>query len=279
MEVFTNPMTRKLFAFAIAMFLLAACFSCAAGAEEYPATPTDLGCVHEHTQITIYFYDSPAYTAVNGESHRVSGPAVVETDCLDCGEVLSIEETANAEELRPHTFKKDTCVLCGFRMKKKQPDKERTDAQGERTMYARKEESGDGLLTLTLSPADLTELESEQVQVVIVRGENGDTAIALPVQEVLTQTEQTGSDLYLQMAEREDGSFFAGLFLVSGSDRTEPEEKGITLRFYQKTKVNVRVSMAPADTDQLVETQGEWNDKGYWAVPYVAEGTYFLLPR
>ena len=44
--------------------------------------------------------------------------------------------------------------------------------------------------------------------------------------------------------------------------------------------MNVRVSMAPTDTDQLVETQSEWNDKGYyWAVPYVAEGTYFLLPR
>ena len=131
----------------------------------------------------------------------------------------------------------------------------------------------------TLSPADLTELENEQVQVVIVRPENGDAAIALPVQEVLTQTEKTGTDLYLQMAEREDGSFFAGLYLVSGSEWTEPEDDGITLRFYQKTKVNVRVSMAPADTDQLVETQGEWNDKGYyWAVPYVAEGTYFL-PR
>lgn len=272
-------MTRKLIAFAMAMLLLAACFSGAAGAEESPATPTDLGCAHEHTQITIYFYDSPAYTAVNGESHRVSGPAVVETECLDCGEVLSVEETANAEEIRPHTFKKDTCVLCGYRMKKKQPDREQGDAQGERTIYARKDENGDGMLTLTLSPADLTELENEQVQVVIVRAENGDTAIALPVQKALTETEKTGRDLYLQMAERDDGSFFAGLYLVSGSDWTEPEEDGITLRFYQKTKANVRVSMAPADSDQLVETQGEWNEKGYWAVPYVAEGTYFLLPR
>ena len=273
-------MTRKLFAFAMATLLLAACFSGAAGAEESPATPTDLGCAHEHTKITIYFYDAPAYTAVDGETHRVSGPALVETDCLDCGEVLSIEEVANAEEIRPHTFKKDTCVLCGFHAKKKQPERERVDAQGERTIYARKDDNADGLLTLTLSPADLTELENEQVQVVIVRPENGDAAIALPVQEVLTQTEKTGTDLYLQMAEREDGSFFAGLYLVSGSDWTEPEDDGITLRFYQKTKVNVRVSMAPADTDQLVETQSEWNDKGYyWAVPYVAEGTYFLLPR
>ena len=104
-------MTRKLFAFAMATLLLAACFSGAAGAEESPATPTDLGCAHEHTQIIIRFYDVPAYTAVDAETHRVSGPALVETDCQDCGEVLSVEEVANAEEIRPHTFKNSLSIL------------------------------------------------------------------------------------------------------------------------------------------------------------------------
>ena len=29
--------------------------------------------------------------------------------------------------------------------------------------------------------------------------------------------------------------------------------------------------------DTLIEAEGVWNEKGYWSVPYVEEGTYFLL--
>lgn len=271
-------MTRKLLAFAMIMLMVFACLSGAAGAEQVPATPTDLDCAHEHTQITIYFYDAPSYTAVNAESHKVSGPAIIVTQCLDCGEDLFIDEVDNAEEIRPHTLKKGVCVLCGFRIKSKTPEKETGDAPGERTIYARKDENGDGLLSLTLSAEDLTQMEVEQVQTVVVREEGGDAAVALPVAVVLSQAEMNSADLYLQMAEREDKSLFVGLYLVSETERREPTDDGITLRFYQQTKTNVRVSMAPADTDQLVETTGEWNDKGYWSVPYVAEGTYFLLP-
>ena len=39
----------------------------------------------------------------------------------------------------------------------------------------------------------------------------------------------------------------------------------------------IRVSFAPAYSDTLVETKGIWNERGYWSVPYTAEGTYFLL--
>ena len=269
-------MIRKRFAFALVLLLLAALCG-AALAEQTPATPTDLSCAHEHTKITIYFYDSPAYTSVSEESHRVSGPAVVETECLDCGAVLSAEEAADAEEIRPHTFKKGTCVLCGFHMKNTVPEPEPADDPGERTIYASRDEDGDGLLSLTLSPEELTRMESEQVETVVVREEGGDTAVALPVAEVLTQAEQNSATFYLQMAEREDKSLFVGLYLVSEAGRAEPEDEGITLRFYQQTKEDVRVSLAPADADELVETEGEWNDKGYWSVPYVAEGTYFLL--
>ena len=270
-------MTRKSIAFVMTVLLLSVCLSGLAGAES-PATPTDLGCMHEHRKITVYFYDSPSYTPVNGETHKVYGPAVVETDCEDCGAVLSIEETANAEEIHPHSLKNGVCALCGFHVRTRQPDRPTGDTPGERTVYASRDGGSNGMLTLTLSPAELTEMESDQVQVVIVRGESGETAIALPVQEVLTQTEKTGTDLYLQMAEQEDGSLFAGLYLVSGSAWTEPDDDGITLRFYQQTKTNVRVSVSPADTDQLMDAKSEWNDKGYWSVPYVAEGTYFLLP-
>ena len=34
-------------------------------------------------------------------------------------------------------------------------------------------------------------------------------------------------------------------------------------------------SLSPSATDDLVEAETAWNDKGYWTVPYQAEGTYF----
>ena len=146
------------------------------------------------------------------------------------------------------------------------------------TIIAQEDDSADGLLTLTLTNTDLYEMETASVSTVLVRGRTGDAAVALVVPDVLGQTEQAGADLYLQLAEREDGSFFAGLYLVSGpGEKTEPEDEGISLRFYRQNLSNVRVSLAPADEDTLIEAEGVWNEKGYWSVPYVEEGTYFLL--
>ena len=272
-------MMTKRIAFAIGLLLLFSLCSGAAGAEEpVPATPTDLACLHEHTKTTIYFFDSPAYTPVDVESHQVSGPATIETVCLDCGELLSSETVDNAEEIRPHSMKKGACVLCGYRPKAKAPEERPTDAPGEMTIIAQEDDSADGLLTLTLTNTDLYEMETASVSTVLVRGRTGDTAVALVVPDVLGQTEQAGADLYLQLAEREDGSFFAGLYLVSGpGEKTEPEDEGISLRFYRQNLSNVRVSLAPADEDTLIEAEGVWNEKGYWSVPYVEEGTYFLL--
>ena len=117
-------MTRKRFVSAILMLLL---FISAAAAAEAPtpATPTDLACLHEHTKTTVYFFDSPSYTPVNADSHRVYGPATVETVCLDCGEVLSSETVDSAEEIRSHSFKKGVCALCGYRLKKKTQEESR----------------------------------------------------------------------------------------------------------------------------------------------------------
>ena len=124
----------------------------------------------------------------------------------------------------------------------------------------------------------LYELEKENISILLVRGKRGDAAVALNVASVLGQTERTGADLHLKLAEREDGSFYAGLYLDSGSgERIDPADAGITVRFYRSSKSNVRASMAPADRDTLIETESVWNEKGYWSVPYLEEGTYFLL--
>ena len=270
-------MNRKRLAIAMGMLLLLSLFSGAAGAEgPVPATPSDLTCLHEHTKTTIYFYDSPAYTPVNAVSHLVSGPAAILTTCLDCGATVSTENVNNAEETRPHSIKKGVCVLCGYRMKNR-PEERPADEPGEMTIIAPEDERT-GLLTLTLTSTDLYALKNAGIMTALVRGATGDAAVALGVAEMLGQTEQTGTDLYLQLAEREDGSFFTALRLVNGDgEQTAPADEGIRLRFYRQNLSNVRVQLAPADEDTLIEAESEWNEKGYWTVQYVEEGTYFLL--
>ncbi len=271
-------MTRKSIVFAI-LLLLFILLSGAAGAEEPGlATPTDLACAHEKTKTTIYFFESPAYTSVNKETHRVSGPGDIETVCLDCGETLSYETVENAEEIRPHSMKKGKCVLCGFRDNAGAAKTAPASVSGERKVVAREEGNTKGLLTLTMTNEDLYELTGENVYTVLVQGKTGNAAVALNVTEMLGQTENTGADLKLELAEQEDDSIFASLYLVSDSgSRSQPGNAGITLRFYRQTKSNVRVSLAPAGEDSLIETEAVWNEKGYWSVPYLQEGTYFLL--
>ena len=272
-------MTRKSFVFAMLLLLLFCLFSGTAGAEEPDlATPTDLDCTHEHTKTIIYFFDSPAYTSMNADTHRVSGPATVEVACEDCGLVLSSETVDNAEEIRPHRMKKGVCVLCGFKDKSGKKQGRLTVGQGERMIIAAQAADMPDMLTLTLTTEDLYELFGEGITTVLVKGNADDAAVALNVAEVLRQTEPIGANLYMELAEREDGNLFAGMFLVEESGtRTKPGSEGITLRFYRQSKADVRISLAPVGTDSLIEVEGEWNEKGYWSVPYLQEGTYFLL--
>ena len=272
-------MTRKMLAFAIGMLLLCAgfCIACAEEEGKTPATPTDLSCLHEHTKTTIYFYDSPAYSALNANSHRVSGPAAVETVCEDCGAQLSYETVSYVEEVRPHTMKKGVCVLCGYRDITAKAEEQPITDPDEWMITAREDGDADGLLSVTLTVADLYELEKSNVPVALVKGKTGEAMVVLDVTEVLRQTEATGAALQVRIAEREDDSFFAGVFLVSDSGAAEPAGPGITLRFYRKTKADVRISLVPFGKETLIELESVWDEKGYWSVPYTEEGTYFVL--
>lgn len=275
-------MTRKKLAIAILLLMLFSLFSGAAGAEEPAlATPTDLECTHEQTKTIIYFFDSPVYIPLGPDSHRVSGPATVEVTCVACGEVLSSEDVSNAEEIRSHRMKNGACVLCGYKDRGDRSGKATetpASVPGERIMIATESTDTEGLMNLTLTNEDLFAFSGESVSVLLIKAEAGDAAVSLNVTEVLKQTEPLGADLYLELAEREDGSLFAGMFLVEDSgDRSQPGSDGITLRFYRQSKADVRISLAPVGEDDLIETDGVWNEKGYWSVPYLQEGTYFLL--
>ena len=270
---------KKTLAFALLMLLLSAlCYAAEAEEQQDVATPTDLACAHVNTKETVFFFDSPAYTSVSTTSHKVYGPATVQVVCLDCGEVLSTETVDYKEELRPHSMKRGQCALCGYCDKTWTRQEQPKDAAGERTLYAQEDKNTKGLLSLTLSREDLVALNNSNVTVALVRGNSGTVAIALDVKNVLTQSRQAEADLYLELAERDDGSFFAGVILVSETgEEINPDGEGINLRFYREAYSDVRVSLAPVSNGTLVETKGVWNEHGYWSVQYQEEGTYFIL--
>lgn len=269
---------KRTLTFALLMLLLFA-LCCVAEAEETDmATPTDLSCLHENTKETIYFFDSPAYTSVSATSHKVYGPATIQTVCLDCGEVLSTETVDYAEELRPHSMKRGQCALCGYSDNNWTHQELPKDVTGERTLLAQEDEDIQGLLFLTLSKEDLVALNNSNISVALIRGNNGTVAIALDVKNVLTQARTTETDLYLELAEKEDGSFYVAVRLVSPSgEEIQPDGEGINLRIYREIFSDVRVSVAPVNKEKLVETKGTWDEHGYWSVQYQEEGTYYIL--
>ena len=183
----------------------------------------------------------------------------------------------NVEEVRLHSMKNGVCALCGYRMKSA-PDPlpgSRQSAPGERIITAQPDESG--LFDLTLSEEDLTALTNARVKTLLVRGQSGDTVIALDVAEMKAEAAENGASLSLELAEREDGSFFAGLVLSGKHGKRMPEGKGIRLRFYGETDRDTRFSVAPSDDETLSDVSADWEEDGYWSVPYVGEGTYFPI--
>ena len=248
--------------------LLAVSGLCAA--EEMPATPTDLTetdtetesetdpipvCAHENVSKVIYFFDSSSYTSLSLASHRVSGPGVVAVVCRDCGATLSEETVDNAEEVRPHSMKKGVCALCGYRAPT-EAKQDKKDAPGERTLVAQPD--GNGFLFLTLTEQDLAALENAKVRTLLVRGEHGKAVVAVDV--------------------KEDGSLFAGLSLSNAPGRKdELDIEGVTLRFYGDKDDELKIALDPTDGDKLTEAEGQWDDSGFWFVPYISEGNYIVI--
>lgn len=277
-------MRRRLFRAVLAVMLLLGCLALPCAAEEaeateepgplLPATPTDLDCLHEHTVTTVYFFDSPAYESVSAVSHRVSGPAVVETVCKDCGQIISDETVNEAVEIRPHSFKKGVCALCGYQQAA-QSSSVLQDAPGERTMMAQPD--GSGLLFLTLTDQDLAALEKARIETLLIRGETGKAVIAMDVPFFCSEVEGEQASLSVEMAEQEDGSLFAALFMNTAPGKTHGLEtpEGVTLRFYEQEEPALRVIFAGED-QEVMETEVTWEEAGYWLVPYVEEGSYLL---
>jgi len=295
-------MKRKLIAAAVLLLVLFALAGLSL-AEETPATPTDLAegisepetpqtpgeeaepavetavpeplCAHENVNKIIYFFDSPSYTALSAATHKVSGPGVVAEVCKDCGAVLNEETVDYVEEVRPHSMKKGVCPLCGYRQETATVVDSR-DAPGERTLVAQPD--GSGLLFLTLTEQDLAALENAKVKVLLVRGEHGKAVVAVDVKEIRQEAGREAASFSIEMSEQEDGSLFAGLSLSNAPGRRdELDIEGVTLRFYEGKAPALKIALDPTDGDPLTETDGVWNEAGYWTVPYVSEGYYLVV--
>ena len=240
-----------------------------------PETEPAPACAHENVNTVIYFFDSPSYTSLSAASHRVSGPGVVAKICRDCGATLSEETVTDAEEVRPHSMKKGVCALCGYRAQT-EAKQDKKDAPGERTLMAQSD--GSGVLFLTLTEQDLAALENAKVKTLLVRGEHGKAVVAVDVREIRQEARREAASFSIEMAEREDGSLFAGLSLSNAPGRKdELDIEGVTLRFYGDKDEEVRIVLDPTDGDRLTETEGKWDDNGYWFVPYVSEGNYVMI--
>lgn len=255
------------------------------GAEgiESPATSSDL-CAHEHTR-EVFYFDQPEYTPVDAEKHRVTGSAIVNTVCDDCGEVIRSESRDNTEEIRYHIFKKGSCVLC------RQPAPEKAKEEVTKvTLISPKsvksvmpEAQTDGTFSLVLTEGDLAALEAEGVETLVIREDGAADALALPVKPVRAEMAAAGSDLNAETAPQPNGSLFAALRLVKPDGiPTEVQSEGIALRFYGKSRQVQKAIFTPEAEGDAVEQPAAWTEpteteEGYFSVPWLGSGRYLLI--
>ena len=137
---------------------------------------------------------------------------------------------------------------------------------------------GNGLFFLTLTEQDLAALAKAKVTTLLVRGERGKAEIAIDVKEIRQEVVREAASFSVEMAEREDGSLFAGLSISNApGKKAELDLENAFLRFYEDEDTVLKVALDLTDTDKLLEMYGDWDDHGYWTVPYVGEGDYMLI--
>ena len=269
-----------------------------AGAEGNPppsnpdlSTPTDLSCAHEHTREVFYFSD-PWYTPLDDENHLIQGPAEVELECMDCGEMLSSEFRENAESLRPHSFKKGVCVLCGQLQTGAEdlPELMDRDAPGEHTVtlpWSAGAAPEERRMLIALTEKDLNSMAIDEISLVILRPETGDAAIALDVPSLRSELAGQGGDfaVSVEMSPAGNGELFTAVFVASPSEdpAAEPgsldfvrdiaDKSSVILRFYGRYAVAPVVQSV--ETGAKVEAEQVLREppmESFWQAPWPGSG-------
>ena len=269
-------MRKSIFSVLLAVLLAAAGFALAEEGTAEEPLPADVpapACPHAHTE-TLYYFDYPVYTPVDSDNHAVSGEAVVNVVCQDCGAVLSAAEEENAVEIRPHTFHGGRCALCGFEGAPQQPE---APAQEEAMEPADPEEApGESFVTLTGR-----DLEQAGDPLVLRTGDRG-AALVMQTQPLREEMERTGGFMTAEIVRQDDRhiSTFIRMYDAGGAE-TVPGGQVVSLRVYHGDSGSpVRVSYTGPDGTTIPGEAGWVEGDGgesYWSVPWFGNGIYELI--
>ena len=284
---------------------LLAVYAAAAMAEEADAdwtgepiadeTSAEEACAHEHTE-PVYYFDAPEYLPLDGESHMVTGAAIVEVYCRDCGALVDVRQESNAQETRSHVFRNGVCALCGFeaamfaeetKAVEAAPADDAEDAADEWAYEETAEwtpapvpESVLSLpagedpdqYTCTLTGLDLE--EAGDTLVLLPDGRN--TAVVVRTDDLRREIDGTGT--FIAQIGKPGDRFISTSIRVYDAYGTEsvPDGQDISLRIYAG---NDGIPLTVAFTDAYGNTrltEARWAEEGYWVVNWCGDGLYSI---
>ena len=249
------------------------------------AASAEEACAHEHTE-PVYYFDAPEYLPLDGESHMVTGAAIVEVYCQDCGALVDVRQESNAQETRSHVFRNGVCALCGYdaamftEEEKAQEAAPADDAEDTADVWAYEETAEwtpapvpESVLSLpagedpdqytcTLTGMDLE--EAGETLVLLPDGRN--TAVVVKTDDLRREIDGTGT--FIAQIGKPGDRFISTSIRVYDAfgAETAPDGQDISLRIYAE---NNGLPLTVAFTDAYGNTrltEARWAEEGYWVV-------------
>ena len=259
------------------------------------ATSAQEACAHEHTE-PVYYFDAPEYLPLDGESHMVTGAAIVEVYCQDCGALVDVRQESNAQETRSHVFRNGVCALCGYdaamftEEEKAQEAAPADDAEDTADVWAYEETAEwtpapvpESVLSLpagedpdqytcTLTGMDLE--EAGETLVLLPDGLN--TAVVVKTDDLRREIDGTGT--FIAQIGKPGDRFISTSIRVYDAygAETSPDGQDISLRIYAE---NNGLPLTVAFTDAYGNTrltEARWAEEGYWVVNWCGDGLYSI---
>ena len=259
------------------------------------ATSAQEACAHEHTE-PVYYFDAPEYLPLDGESHMVTGAAIVEVYCQDCGALVDVRQESNAQETRSHVFRNGVCALCGYdaamftEEEKAQEAAPADDAEDTADVWAYEETAEwtpapvpESVLSLpagedpdqytcTLTGMDLE--EAGDTLVLLPDGRN--TAVVVKTDDLRREIDGTGT--FIAQIGKPGDRFISTSIRVYDAygAETSPDGQDISLRIYAE---NNGLPLTVAFTDAYGNTrltEARWAEEGYWVVNWCGDGLYSI---
>lgn len=234
------------------------------------ATPTDL-CAHSSTRM-VYYFDAPEYLPLDSKNHQVSGPALVEIVCNECGSVISAYKDANASEVRAHVGRKGKCALCGWEAEVLEASAAEP-REFVQAMTAAEENADQFFCTVTGK-----DLQSAG-DTLVLRPEGFAAALALQAKNLQEALDESGGSLTAELGQVDEKKVNASIRLYDAEGtESAPENREISLRFYAvKSDTPLSVTYTNPEGDSRTE-KAAWmkpdGSDGFWSIPWLGDGTY-----